>query len=140
MKKTLIFAVAAGFFLASGLAGVSLAETDKGPETMTINPEGKKPAVNFPHRAHQERLKCGECHHGKGEDGKQVPYQEGQKIEKCVTCHTGDMLKGKVKGKSAIQHRNRGNCLACHKDEAKKDPKKKSLKKCSTCHPKKKKK
>jgi len=137
MKKIMLFLAAAAFVSVTCLAGVTLAE-EKGPAEITLNPDGKKAAV-FPHAKHQERLKCGECHHSKGDDGKQVAYKEGQKIEKCATCHTGDMLKGKVKGKTAMKRAGHGNCLACHKEEAKKDAAKKNLKKCSTCHPKKKK-
>lgn len=122
-------------------ATVAMAEVDKGPkEIVIVDKNSKKPKpAKFPHAAHQKRVKCGECHHSKSKDGKQVAYKEGQKIEKCITCHTGDMLKDKVKGKTALQRAGHGNCLSCHKAEAKKDPKNKKLKKCSTCHPKKKK-
>ena len=136
MKKIVLCTAAAVFVSVTCLAGFTIAD-EKGPAEITINPDGKKPAV-FPHAKHQERIKCGECHHTKGEDGKQAPYTEGMKIQKCETCHTGDMLKDKVKGKTAMQRAGHGNCLACHKEEAKKDPAKKGLKKCSTCHPKKK--
>ncbi|RUM43258.1 MAG: class III cytochrome c [Desulfocapsa sp.] len=135
MKKALVCATALAFFCSMGLVGMSMAG-DQGPAEITINPDGKKPAV-FPHAQHQERIQCAECHHGKA-DGKQVPYVEGQKIEKCETCHTGDMLKGKVKGKSAMQRAGHGNCLSCHKAEAKKDASLKKIKNCSTCHKKKK--
>ncbi len=138
MKKVFICSLALAFLCSFGLVSMAAAEVDKGPSEMTMNPDGKKPAL-FPHAKHQEQLKCGECHHGKGSDGKQVAYTEGQEIQKCATCHTGDMLKGKVKGKTAMQRAGHGNCLACHKDMAKKDAKYKQLKKCSNCHPKKKK-
>ena len=137
MKKVLFCGVALAFLCSLGLAGMSIAG-DKGPAEITVNPNGKKPAA-FPHAKHQEKFKCGECHHAKGADGKQAPYTEGMKIEKCETCHTGDMLKGQVKGKSAMQRAGHGNCLACHKAKAKKDSSLKKITKCSTCHPKKKK-
>jgi hypothetical protein len=136
MKKALIYGVALAFMCSLGFAGMSMAQ-EKGPAEITIGANGKKPA-QFPHAKHQEHLKCGECHHTKGDDGKQVAYIEGMKIEKCDVCHTGDMLKGVVKGKTAMQRAGHGNCLACHKDESKKDAKLKNLKKCSTCHIKKK--
>ncbi|HHD64461.1 MAG TPA: class III cytochrome c [Desulfobulbaceae bacterium] len=138
MKKVLIYSVALAFLCSTGLVTMATAAVDKGPAEITLNPDGKKPAL-FPHAKHQEKIKCGECHHGKDAAGKKVAYVEGQKNEKCVTCHTGDMLKGKVKGKTAIQRAGHGNCLACHKDMAKKDAKLKKIKKCTTCHPKKKK-
>ncbi len=138
MKKAFICGVALAFLCSIGLVSMAAAEVDKGPAEITINPNGKKP-VKFPHAMHQKRLKCATCHHSKDKDGKQVPYTEGMKVQKCETCHTGDMLKGKVKGKTAMQRAGHGRCLACHKDMAKKDKKYKKLKKCSTCHIKKKK-
>ena len=136
MKKAFVCAAALAFLCSMGLAGMSVAG-DKGPSEITINADGKKPAV-FPHAKHQEKIKCGECHHGKDAAGKQVAYVEGQKNEKCATCHTGDVLKDKVKGKTAIQRAGHGNCLACHKEEAKKDAGLKKIKSCKACHPKKK--
>jgi hypothetical protein len=138
MKKVLICSVALVFLCTTGFVSLSMAGDEKGPAEITLNPKGKKPVI-FPHAKHQEKQKCGECHHSKGKDGKQVAYVEGQKNEKCATCHTDDMLKGKVKGKTAMQRAGHGNCLACHKKMAKEDAKLKKLKKCKTCHPKKKK-
>ncbi len=140
MKKSLICAVALAFMCTVGLAGMSMAEADKGPAEIIVNPdsEKKKPAV-FPHAKHQETIECAQCHHSQDADGKQVPYADGQEIKKCAECHTGDMLDAaKYKGKTALQRAGHGNCLACHKAEAKKDPAKKALKSCKTCHPKKK--
>ena len=138
MKKAFICGITLAFLCSIGLVGMAAAGVDKGPAEITINPNGKKP-VKFPHAMHQKRLKCATCHHSKDKDGKQIPYTEGMKIQKCETCHTGDMLKGKVKGKTAFQRAGHGRCLACHKAMAKKDKKYKKLKKCSTCHIKKKK-
>ncbi len=140
MNKVRIYGMALIFLGTCAFAGLAIADEDKGPVEITINPDGKKPAL-FPHAKHQERITCGECHHSKDADGKQVAFVEGQKIDKCATCHTGDMLKdgaNKVKGKTAMQRAGHGNCLKCHKEMAKKDASKKALKKCSTCHPKKK--
>lgn len=153
MKKCVLF-FAAFAFLCTGVISPSFAEDakkDKGPEKITIKPTAKKPKkapVEFPHREHQKRLECGECHHSKGEDGKQVAYKEGQKNQKCSTCHNEKELKGRtldLGGKKplkldTLKGAGHGNCRACHRAEAKKDPKKKHLKKCKTCHPKKKKK
>ncbi len=145
IRKTAVVVASAMAFFCGGVV-MSMADVDKGPPEITMeNPDSKakkpKPAI-FPHAKHQERIKCGECHHGKDDAGKQVAYKEGQKNEKCITCHTGDMLKdgpNKVKGKSALQRAGHGNCQKCHKQVAKEDEKKKKLKKCTTCHPKKKK-
>jgi hypothetical protein len=126
MKKALICGIALAFLCSLGLAGMSFAE-DKGPADITL--EGKKPVV-FPHAKHQEQFKCGECHHTKGADGKQAPYTEGMKIEKCDTCHNKDA--GMPKGLQSFKDAGHKNCKGCHKEHDKK------LTKCSVCHPKKK--
>ncbi len=114
---------------------------DAGPAEITIvgaNSKKPKPAV-FPHKKHQDAFSCSECHHGMA-DGKQVPYAEGQEIQKCESCHNSEALAGKTKGKlklDTIKGAGHGNCLECHKDVASKDETKADLKKCSTCHPKK---
>ncbi len=103
--------------LAFGFASTCLA-AGTGPDTIELKgPAGKKEPVAFNHKAHQEKSTCGECHHGKGPDGKQVPYTEGQAIEKCSTCHE----LGKP---SDNMHKN---CIGCHK--AKSGPTK-----CAECH------
>ena len=113
---------------------------DTGPAEITLGASGKKPAV-FPHKKHQDAFKCADCHHGMA-DGKQVPYVEGQKIEKCETCHNPNVLAGKTKGSLALdtlKGAGHGNCLECHKEKAASDPamKEKKIDKCDTCHPKK---
>lgn len=113
---------------------------DNGPEMITLAESGKKPAV-FPHKAHQDAFKCAECHHGMA-DGKQVPFVEGQKVEKCDSCHNATVLAGKMKDKLALdtlKGAGHGNCLECHKEKAKTDAalKEKKIDKCDTCHPKK---
>jgi len=94
IRKALTCGTALAFLLC-GLAFTSLA-ADTGPETITLTATGSakpKPAT-FPHKKHQETLKCAECHHGM-QDGKQVPYTEGMKIEKCETCHNPEKLRAK---------------------------------------------
>ena len=143
MKKVLVYGLTAAF-LCFGAYGVTMAETNKGPESITMEPnveKAKKTAVIFPHKGHQDAgITCGECHHGVAEDGSQAPYADGQEIVKCAECHNAEKLAGKMAGKlklDTLKGAAHGNCLVCHKAEAKKDPAKKELKKCSTCHPKK---
>ena len=145
LKKVLACSVAS-LFVFYGAASFISAAVDTGPAEITIvssTSKKPKPAV-FPHKMHQEtlKLKCAECHHSNA-DGKQVAYEEGQKIEKCESCHNKDVLAGKLKGKlklDTIKGAGHGNCLACHKEMAKKDPalKAKKIDKCKACHPKKK--
>lgn len=138
IRKALVCGTAAAFLLC-GLAFTSLAG-DTGPETITLTATGSakpKPAT-FPHKKHQETLKCGDCHHGM-QDGKQVPYTEGMEIAKCESCHNPEKLAGKTKGAlklDTLKGAGHGNCLECHKEMAKKDPalKAKGLDKCTNCH------
>lgn len=138
IKKALTCGTALAF-LVFGLAFTSLA-ADTGPETITLTATGSakpKPAT-FPHKAHQARLKCAECHHTM-KDGKQVAYTEGMKIEKCETCHNPEKLAGKTKGANkldTLKGAGHGNCVECHKEMVKNDPalKAKNLDKCTTCH------
>lgn len=142
MIKKVLVTIAAATFVFCGMASISSA-TDMGPAEMTLETTGSdkpKPAV-FPHKAHQDMLKCADCHHSMTDDGKQVPYTEGQEIGKCQSCHNTDKLAGKKAGKEKLDT-NKGaahaNCLACHKKIAQEDETKKALKKCNTCHVKKK--
>lgn len=133
MKKALVLGVALTLCWVFGLAGGTLAE-EKGPADMTlestVDPAKKaKPAI-FPHAAHQERLKCADCHHSKGDDGKQVVYADGQKIEKCESCHNSKA--GLPKKLATFKGAAHALCKDCHTktDKAK-------LAKCTVCHPKK---
>lgn len=139
MKKVLVCSAFLAIFCAVGFTGTCFA-SDKGPADLTlestIDPAKKpKPAI-FPHAKHQETLKCGDCHHSKDDAGKQVAYVEGQKIEKCESCHNSkaEMPKKLATFKGAAH----ANCKECHTKTAKADESKKALKKCTTCHPKKK--
>jgi hypothetical protein len=144
MLKKILACSVVSLFVLCGAISYSMA-VEAGPAEITVadsKSKKPKPAV-FPHKQHQDAFKCGDCHHGMA-DGKQVPYADGQEIQKCETCHTGDTLAGKTKGKlklDTIKGAGHGNCLACHKEMAKKDAalKEKKIDKCATCHPKKKK-
>lgn len=130
MKKTLICATALSFLACVAFTSSAFA-SDKGPAEITLEStidkaKKPKPAV-FPHAKHQEKLKCADCHHTKGADGKQAPYTEGMKIEKCESCHNKAAgLPKKVETFKAAAH---ANCKACHKASGNKE-----LTKCKTCH------
>lgn len=127
IKKSIIISIALVFVVGGFLAGNALA-ADKGPAEMTLKTAaGKKPA-HFPHAKHQEKLGCGDCHHGAA-DGKQVAYVDGQEIHKCEHCHNGEMANPKLKNFKGAAHANCKGCHQKHKDVA--------PTKCNGCHPKK---
>lgn len=133
MKKTLLLLVAVVFgFVATGLVVASEEKEKNGPEVVVFKTK-KKGDVTFKHREHQVREKlpaeCADCHHSKGDDGKQVAYKEGQEIGKCVSCHTKDMKNKKLNTAQKALHEN---CKGCHKEKAPEVTKKK----CKACHPK----
>lgn len=141
LKKFLVCSVIS-MFVMGGAVISAMATDDAGPAdiTLTDSTSSKPKPAQFPHKIHQDKFKCGECHHGMA-DGKQVPYTEGMKIEKCATCHTGDTLAGKMKDKlklDSLKGAGHGNCLECHKKMAAEDPalKEKKIDKCAACHPK----
>ncbi len=141
MVKKLVVAAAASALMFLGIATQGFS-ADVGPADITLQTTGSakpKPA-QFPHKAHQDKLKCGDCHHGMAADGKQEPYTDGMAIGKCESCHNPEKLGGKMKDKLKLDEfkgAGHGNCLECHKATAKADPAKKDLAKCDTCHPKK---
>ena len=92
-----------------------------------IDPDKKPRAATFPHREHQARLDCAECHHGQGADGKQTPYVPGQQIAKCESCHN-TKAEGMNKEYNTFQKAAHANCRSCHQQT---EPK---LAKCSVCH------
>ncbi len=130
MKKTVLYSVAFAFALSLGFSANGMA-ADKGPADITLQATKDaapkpKPAV-FPHAKHQATLACGDCHHSKGADGKQVAYKEGQKIEKCETCHNkaAGIADAKVATFKDAAHTN---CKGCHTE------KKAGPTKCDGCH------
>ena len=145
MKKTLICATALTFLACVAFTGSAFATADKGPADITLEttmrtvdkgkkPTKPKPAV-FPHAKHQETIDCADCHHS-GKPGALEAYKDGQKIEKCESCHNKAAgMPKKLETFKAVAHKN---CKGCHSDIAKADPSKKALKSCKACHPKKK--
>ncbi len=125
IKKSIICTAALAFLMSFSVAAMA----DNGPAEMTLGADGKKP-VEFNHAKHQETIKCGECHHAKDADGKQVAYVEGQEIGKCASCHDAmtDEAQKKIKGFKGAAHTN---CKGCHKAAGK------GPTKCKECHPKK---
>lgn len=131
MKKTVIYTAAFALALGLSFTGNAMAAADKGPAEMTlqatVDAAAKPKPATFPHAKHQEKLACGECHHGKDAAGKQVAYVEGQKIEKCESCHNkaAGMTNAKVATFKDAAHTN---CKGCHTE------KKAGPTKCTECH------
>jgi hypothetical protein len=108
--KTLTIAVCLTFSL---LTTASWILADQGPETIDLKAaykvEGKKKAVIFPHRKHQEKLECAKCH----KDSK----------------GGADLVVDIVKLTTTKNDFHKKLCWPCHKEM--KVPKGKS---CKTCH------
>ena len=122
VKKIVLFVAAAAFVISVG-AGISVAG-NAGPAEMVLKTSaGKKPA-NFPHKKHQDMMKCDKCHHSKAADGTKGAYVAGQE-GKCESCHASP------KDYKTVAHKN---CKGCHKAglDGKNGPTK-----CAGCHVKK---
>ncbi|MDR2549756.1 MAG: cytochrome c family protein [Desulfobulbus sp.] len=113
----------------AGTMGTANAE-DKGSADITlqatVDPAATPKPAQFPHSAHQARLECATCHHGKGPDGKRIAYVAGQKIEKCETCHNSKA--GMPDKLSTFKNAAHALCQDCHRKS------KPELAKCTTCH------
>lgn len=119
------------------LTAISLA-ADKGPEEMvlrsTVNPAQKTKLAFFPHAVHQGNFDCLTCHHGKGDDGKQVPYTDGMEIKKCESCHNKDaVVKGMPNELETFKKAAHEKCKGCHK-KLKDEGKEAGPYKCNGCH------
>lgn len=128
-KKIIIGLVVCGAALAF-TAGVTLAETDYGPETMILKTAKAKKPATFPHALHQKSVTCDACHHGKNDDGSQKPFVDGQKNGKCVSCHNPDLANTKLNSFKNAAH---SSCKSCHKIMAK-AAQKTGPTKCNGCH------
>jgi hypothetical protein len=129
----------------------SLTATDV-PDTITMDskiyPKHTKKNVTFTHKEHADHkdIGCADCHHVY-KDGKNT-WKEGDVVQKCEECHNepakpkGDKTKMSKaeKIKKYCKDAVHANCKGCHKKMIDKESEMgKSLKKCSGCHPNKKK-
>ena len=132
MKRVLVSGILLAFCCAPCSLGeaTTAGDTDKGPAEMTLlttlDPEKPpKPAV-FPHGAHQARLGCKTCHHGKTAEGKRLSYVAGQKIEKCETCHNSKA--GMPEKWGSFKNVAHALCQSCHRKN------RPELTECKVCH------
>ena len=100
--------------------------SENGPAEVILKTfQAKKPAY-FPHKIHQAKYNCGECHHGQTSLGKLVKYTAKTNIDKCTSCHNTDMANEELNSFKLIGHKL---CRECHKKNQ--DI---TAAKCSTCH------
>ncbi len=138
--KIALAVIAATLFVVAGLYAAAA------PDVLQMNNAGfkkhKKSLATFSHAKHATDYKvgCGECHHD--DQGKPLDLKDGDPVQGCGECHKdfGKLSKADKKMKKADKIKKyyekaiHANCIGCHK-KIKKGPKK-----CSECHPKKKKK
>ena len=98
----------------------------------------KNGPAEFTHKAHHvdHKVTCDNCHHVyKG--GKNT-WKEGDKVQKCSTCHTDPKKNIKVDGAKVLSLYNafHKNCKDCHRDYKKKNKDSKAPTGCTDCHPK----
>lgn len=134
-----IAVVTVSLFVAAGLYAAAT------PDVIQMNNPGfkkhKKAIVAFSHAKHSTdyKIACGDCHHDAA--GKPLALKDGDPVKGCGECHKefGKLSKADKKMKKADKVKKyyekaiHANCVGCHK-KIKKGPKK-----CSECHPKKKK-
>ena len=81
--------------------------------------QAKKSPVSFPHKAHQDKYECVECHHtAKGADDAQS----------CFECHGKNPDIPDPGQMSAKKNPFHIKCIGCHKEEAA------GPTKCKECH------
>lgn len=119
------------------LAGTALVAVPANqlPETVTIDDcVAKKSAVEFPHKAHAERLECKTCHHTQ----ESLTADSSEEVKTCGTCHvTPEAAETPICTQmSATKNPFHITCVTCHKEELKKNAETKAPTKCDQCHPK----
>lgn len=120
-------------FFQTAIAPMSTAEAiknniDIGPEEIVLKSPSRIRSARFPHRRHQEKFTCGQCHHAKNEAGVKIPYKEGMLVRKCIVCHNREaMISPKLNTFKLIAH---SLCKECHKRQKNSS----APTRCSGCH------
>ena len=88
----------------------------------------------FPHALHQEKYYCSTCHDTTDKDGKQIPYEDGMKIQKCESCHNKSAIyKGMPETLVPLKEVAHLRCKGCHR-QMKKEGKTTGPITCKGCH------
>jgi len=115
------------------------------PDTISIKDpkweQHTKCPVEFTHKTHAEDygVACADCHHVY-QDGQNV-WKQGDPACACSSCHTELTITGEKKLPEDQQKLNlklafHNNCVECHKEKKKEDPKTGAPVTCTGCHPK----
>jgi len=134
MRKPFIPFVLAGLVVLAGTV-LTAVPANQLPETVTIDDcVAKKSAVEFPHKAHAERLECKTCHHK--QEG--LTATSTDEVQTCGECHTTPEAAETPICSQMSQTKNPFHitCVGCHKEEAKTNAETKAPTKCDQCHPK----
>ena len=123
MSKTILFLLSLAFFCGVIFSQIVFA-VEIGPEKIILSNKGTCTPALFEHWTHQERAKCGFCHHSVDDDGNRVEYTEEIKTIKCSICHNSNMAGGNFNSVKKVGH---SLCRKCHQSKNKKLS-------CSTCH------
>jgi len=113
-KQSTILVVLASFFVFLGL-GVLVA--NEMPDFVKIDQDvyktNRRGPVSFEHERHvfDYEIACKKCHHDY-EDGENV-WEEGDSVNKCVSCHDPLKNEGDIKSLRLAFHKN---CKGCHRD------------------------
>jgi len=103
---------------------------DKGPIDIVLRTKTAHKPARFPHRSHQDRFPCGDCHHSKDNNNRLITYYEGMEIKRCTACHNRFMQNSKLNSFRLASHTR---CKECHRQMAK-DGKAGPIDKCTGCH------
>ena len=106
-------------------------DTNLGRAVIKMPTSRKRKVALFPHRKHQERFECANCHHGMDNEGKQIPYNEGMEIQHCVTCHNSKM---KNKYLNSLMQAAHARCKGCHRKIVAESGTAGPIEKCIGCH------
>ena len=152
MSKRCLWLVIFVFIVMGAMVSFSAVEAGDVADEIKIdnkyeNPKGYEASL-LTHKKHAEeyknekgeQIKCEDCHHVY-KDGKNV-WKKGQKVDKCVKCHSGLQNLSPSKAKKLSKEEQvkelswafHENCYNCHKDVKAVNKKANAPKSCAKCH------